>query len=398
MTRSPRQAALLRSALRAAAESSPVEAEEPAARWERGGARRGPDAPVADEQVPELDAHWEARFWRHHFAAQTSSRVGNEPAPHSHWGLLAGMARLIERGVLFLSKPITGQQRAFNESLLEALRLLVERDRQLASRLQVVLTRLAGDVVSENGLGDRLARLEHDQGLDAGVMPERLEAFYEAFERRFRGEEHEIRERLGEHIAIIRDADASRLGPILDLGSGRGEWLDLLAESGFSVQGIEANGRFAATARARGQNVVHGDALEHLRSLPTGSLGGVTAIHVVEHLPFRSLLGVVTQAHRVLGSGGVLLAETPNPESVAVATRTFALDPTHRSPLPPLLLQFLFEQTGFERVEIRRLTEGRDPDPVPIPAGAPDAVAQLACRINERFVAATDYLVVGYRA
>ena len=106
---------------------------------------------------------------------------------------------------------------------------------------------------------------------------------------------------------------------------------------------------------ALGLDVVHGDLLEHLRSLESKSRSAVTAFHVVEHLPLAVLVDFLDEALRVLTPGGLLLLETPNPENMRVGATTFYSDPTHRNPIPPDTLRFIVEHRGFTETEILRL-------------------------------------------
>jgi O-antigen chain-terminating methyltransferase len=92
-----------------------------------------------------------------------------------------------------------------------------------------------------------------------------------------------------------------------------------------------------------------------MRSRWASSVGAVTALHVVEHLPFHDVLALIDEALRVLCPGGILILETPNPENLQVAANTFYLDPTHRRPIPPALLQFVAESCGFTDIEVQRL-------------------------------------------
>ena len=183
---------------------------------------------------------------------------------------------------------------------------------------------------------------------------ERFAAFYSAFQDRFRGDEDDVRARLGVYLP-----DVARVGsglPLLDVGPGRGEWLALLAERGVPAYGVEANDGQVERIRARrGLDVVPGDAIAHLEGLAPGSLDAVTAFHVIEHLAFADLLALLAAARRALRPGGLLLLETPNPSNLVMGAATFYLDPTHRRPLPAALTEFLVRASGFEDIEVRRL-------------------------------------------
>ena len=185
-----------------------------------------------------------------------------------------------------------------------------------------------------------------------------IDGFYRAFEDKHRGSRALIKERQRVYLPLIQPLIA--LYPdaaALDLGCGRGEWLELLVETGFKAQGIDLDDGMLAECRARGLFVQTQDALTALQSLPANSQAVVSGFHFAEHIPFDVLQQVVQEALRVLKPAGLLILETPNPENVVVGTANFYLDPSHNRPLPPLLMAFLPEYYGFERVKVLRLQE-----------------------------------------
>ncbi|MFZ2124704.1 MAG: class I SAM-dependent methyltransferase [Rhodoferax sp.] len=220
-------------------------------------------------------------------------------------------------------------------------------------------------------LRDRLGALENTAISSGPAHAEpvredsRSAGFYLELERRFRGTADEISARAQPYLELLQ-SDPATLTPVLDIGSGRGEWLALLAQHQLPAQGVDLNPINADFCRVCGLDVKTGDALAHLARLPDASLGAVTAFHLVEHLPFATLIALTDEIGRALKPGGLLIYETPNPENLLVATQSFWLDPTHLRPIPPGLLQFLVLQRGFVDAEIRRLhpadlTPGTDP-------------------------------------
>lgn len=188
----------------------------------------------------------------------------------------------------------------------------------------------------------------------AAALPEdsHLDGLYQAFEDVFRGSRAEIKRRLTPYVGRLGGA----LGrPVLDIGCGRGEWLELLRESGIAAHGIDSNAAAVARCMALGLDARHADLATHLDTLEAGSLGAVTAFHVAEHLTFPALVGMVDAAWRVLAPGGLLILETPNPETMRVGATTFYNDPTHRNPVMPEPLAFILRHRGFVETEILRL-------------------------------------------
>lgn len=182
--------------------------------------------------------------------------------------------------------------------------------------------------------------------------------FYFAFIDRFRGSHELIKMRLCVYLPFLEPfLEIYENCKAVDLGCGRGEWLELLKESGFDAQGFDLNEKMVAKCRERYLKVQYGDAIALLKGLPEASQVVVSGFHFVEHIPFADLHILVDEALRVLMPGGLLILETVNPENIIVGTTTFYLDPTHHRPIPPMLLAFLPEYYGFQRVKILRLQE-----------------------------------------
>ena len=185
--------------------------------------------------------------------------------------------------------------------------------------------------------------------------------FYRAFEDRYRGSRELITGRLQFYRPFIEPlvAEFGRV-PAIDLGCGRGEWLEVMLSAGFDARGIDLDEGMLQSCVDLGLPAEKGEAIAHLRALPSKSQAIVSAFHVVEHIPFGALEELVSEAKRVLLPGGLLILETPNPENIMVATCSFYLDPTHQRPIPPLLLSFVAEHVGFERVKVIRLQESKE--------------------------------------
>jgi O-antigen chain-terminating methyltransferase len=184
-------------------------------------------------------------------------------------------------------------------------------------------------------------------------------SFYRAFEDRHRGSRELIKGRLEVYRAFIEPLiTAGELTYGVDLGCGRGEWLETLQEMGISSLGIDLDEGMLKACNERGLKVIRGDAIAYLSSLESDSQLVVSAFHVVEHISFDQLQCLVREAHRVLKPGGLLIMETPNPENILVATCSFYLDPTHTRPIPPDLLLFMTDFYHFARSKVLRLQEG----------------------------------------
>lgn len=220
----------------------------------------------------------------------------------------------------------------------------------------------------------------------------RLDALYVAFQEAFRGSREDVKGRMRFYLDRLVLSGAGQPGkPIVDVGCGRGEWLEILKECQLQAYGVDCNVIMAERAGSLDLDVQEADLVAHLRDLPDESRSAVTAFHVVEHLEFKVLVNFLDEAFRVLIRGGMLILETPNPENLCVGANSFYNDPTHRNPLPPELLRFLVDQRGFAEAEILRLR----PSPVEEHLKANNEDAR---RLNELLFGPQDYAVIARRA
>jgi SAM-dependent methyltransferase len=218
-----------------------------------------------------------------------------------------------------------------------------------------------------------------------------LDPFYVSFEDHFRGTREDIRERASFYLPIIGEAGAGTADrPVLDVGCGRGEWLELLRDGGLRATGIDLNRAMVLESQDRGLDSVEADALTYLRGLPDRSYGAVTVIHLLEHLPFPVVIAILDEIVRVLQPGGVAVFETPNPQNLMVGACRFYIDPTHRNPLHADTMAFVAQARGLDRVQVRFLHPARETLP-------PDGSA-VTRWLNESFFGPQDFAVIGYRA
>lgn len=228
-----------------------------------------------------------------------------------------------------------------------------------------------------------------------------LDAYkYVGFEDQFRGSQAVVRERQETYLPYFRGATAD----VLDVGCGRGEFIDLLTAEGIPARGIDLNHEMAALCRARGLNVSEADAVAYLSSLPDGSLGGIFAAQVVEHLEPAYLLRLLDLAFEKLQPGGTLVLETLNPACWTAFFESYIRDITHRWPLHPDTLRYLVTASGFTRaaIEFRSPVPPQDRlQPIAVPADADAAARDLAEtfngnveKLNARMFTHMDYAVV----
>ena len=189
----------------------------------------------------------------------------------------------------------------------------------------------------------------------------------------------------------------------MDLGCGRGEFLEALRERGLDARGVEGNANVVRECREKGLDVVEGDLVDFLRAQAGGSLGGVFSAQVAEHLPPPVLVAMLAEAHRALRPGGLLLLETVNPRSVTGLLEVFNRDLTHERPLHPDTLRFLAAAAGFAdvRVEMRTPVSAESQlQPVPtdgLPQPAAAVLNENVARLNALLYGCLEYALVARR-
>jgi len=158
-------------------------------------------------------------------------------------------------------------------------------------------------------------------------------------------------------------------------------------EAGIDARGFDTNERSVADLRARGFDATLAGIPECFAPIANGSIGTVVAMHVVEHLPVDALFALFSESARVLRSGGLLIIETPNAESIAMTAGDFWRDPTHLAPRHPAALTLLAREHGFAIEELRAIHPY--PEGNRFPGDSP-----LAAALNERFFSGQDLRLV----
>jgi SAM-dependent methyltransferase len=307
------------------------------------------------------------------------------------------MSKADNAGLTRLTNHLLGiVQRKAELAQLAALTGQVESGlRELAANLQLLADAKADRAELEAFSGrvraDMNAFAGRVQALSTGKLdkPELPDALYAGFEDRFRGTREDIMQRVSVYLPLVRDCGAGGGdAPVLDIGCGRGEWLEVLGGSGLLARGVDLNPVMIAECRARGFDVLQADGVDHLRQLPPGSLGALSAIQVIEHIGFNELLALLDEARRVLRPGGLLVLETPNPENLVVGACGFYYDPTHRQPLPPEPMRHVAAARGFTKVEILRL------HPATPPGRSQTGSDAWSARIDALLYGPQDYAIV----
>jgi SAM-dependent methyltransferase len=237
---------------------------------------------------------------------------------------------------------------------------------------------------------------------DAAPFTDLGSVVYLGFEDRFRGTTEDIRARLTSYLPLFSTA-----ADVLDVGCGRGELLELFRQHGVTARGIDTNPAMVDECRSRGLDVERADALSFLEAREDASLGGLSAIQVVEHLEPAYLVRVLELAYQKLRPGAPLVLETINPACWMAFFETYLRDLTHARPLHPDTLRYLVQASGFASVNIEYRQPVMDADRLDrVSASAADTEAMAAIaaavnahadKLNARLFSSMDYAVIARR-
>jgi SAM-dependent methyltransferase len=237
------------------------------------------------------------------------------------------------------------------------------------------------------GFDERLRHLESEWSrFRRDLVGADLHSVY--FQARFGGDEPVIRRQSERFLDLFRGRKR-----VLDLGSGRGTFLELMRDNGIGAYGVDLDEKMVTESRSRGLEAFRGDAIAHLRALEDDSVDGIYARHLAEHILPGELVALLREGRRVLAPGSPVVFVTPNPRTLTVGAHSFWMDPSHLRPIPPDLFRFYLEVEGYEDVDVvtfepseeRRLDED----------AADGAMRENVRYLNEVLFGDRDYAVAG---
>jgi SAM-dependent methyltransferase len=288
----------------------------------------------------------------------------------------------------------TSQAMASLGSAHEELRTSVAVLQQAAQHLKREVARLA-----ESGVAVGAGGGSAPAAAATGAQLEPLDSHkYVGFEDQFRGSPDEIRRRVAEYLPVFDGTQN-----VIDVGCGRGEFLTLLRDAGIRARGVDVNGAMVEICRRQGLDAEEADALTFLKRQPDGSIGGLFAAQVIEHLEPRYLATLLDAAFEKLQPGAPIVLETINPACWFAFFESYIRDLTHVRPVHPETLKFLLVATGFQRVDIRYRSpypEHEKLQPLAPHASLGDLVDTLNAnveRINRLLFTWLDYAAIGRR-
>lgn len=275
--------------------------------------------------------------------------------------LIVFCKRVIRKLTKFIVEPIVEQQVQFNAASANAFNALRNDDIAMAAQIN--------ELLKENRrLQNKLCEIEENlenfaaspDGWSGAETPyQSLD--YLNFENHFRGSETEIKNNQRRYVPVFQQCRH-----VLDLGAGRGEFLELMRENGIFAEGVDLYKPFVEYVRKKGLAVALGEAVAYLSKQEDESFDGIFAAQLAEHLTTQQLRALCSESYRVLQSGGILVMETPNPTCVSTFLNNFYLDPTHIKPIHPKTLAYYLESAGFHDIRIEFTEESRIPYRLPL--------------------------------
>ncbi|MEA2381303.1 MAG: hypothetical protein QOH72_1274 [Solirubrobacteraceae bacterium] len=298
-------------------------------------------------------------------------------SPQTHAAERGGPVGLARRTALQAMRPYTYHQDEFND-------LIVHAAQEISARLDDMVVDTQAEIMRVQAPLQELRKLVKDTGLhlanahDLGRVLEGVQARpgsahpalsyvddqgrralgfqgaaaaddnegYRGFEDIFRGSEDQVRRNQTAYIAVFEGADW-----VLDIGCGRGEFLDALRERGIEARGVDLDPTMVERCIEKGHDVKLADATEYLEGVEDGTVPGVFAAQVIEHLSSEQLNAFLELLHRKLAPGGVVVMETVNPHNPA-ALKAFWTDTTHHHPLFPEVVLALCRLHGFDSGDV----------------------------------------------
>jgi SAM-dependent methyltransferase len=335
------------------------------------------------EELKDIRTHWAAWRveWEEKLArneAQFLRSVADLQAGYQHRAdLLDASCRDIARGqhAEFTAAMARAGGDIQDEVRQTMARIKLDYERLIHSELRLIRLRSGGQVAP--AVSPATAAAGEDQGSSGG--PPHLD--FARFAEQFRGPEERVKAGQRAYAPHFEGRSA-----VLDIGCGRGEFLELMREAAVPARGIDLSAECAAMCRQKGLQAEAADLFTHLREIPEESLDGIFCAHLIEHLPPARLAEMIQLCGTRLMPGGVIAIETPDPACLAIFATYFYLDPTHVRPVPRQLLEFHLSENGVGVVEFRSLS----PAVYAIPA-----LKSLPGDLREALFGGLDYALVG---
>lgn len=183
---------------------------------------------------------------------------------------------------------------------------------------------------------------------------------------------------------------------VLDLGCGRGEFLELMTKHGFDATGVDLYDKAIDYCKGLGLRAECTDCIQYLGAQE--KVGGIFASQLIEHLATEDMVQLLRLAYQKLEDGAYLILETPNPMCLSIFTHAFYIDPSHNKPVHPLTVKYILERAGYREVNLIFPEVSRYPEAIPMLEGDGvknlDAFNEAIKKLNETVYGCQDYAII----
>lgn len=344
------------------------------------------DIPDGLDLTPSDKAIYEIQ---HHLSAVNNSWDINIETPITSnrrfiGGLVIFVKKVIRKLLRWYFNPPLARQINFNVNITKAFNKL---SAELQKQLEIVPEMQRQLELNKEIISKLKANYLDDINID-----------YFEFENRFRGSREEVKKRQKIYLEYFTGQDN-----VLDIGCGRGEFVELLNDNNINAKGIEINKKFVEYCQTLNLPVEESEALFYLGSQDDNSLGGIFLSQVVEHLTPNELIELLDLAYKKLKPGAYLVAETVNPRSLSVYINSFYMDFDHKKPVHPFTIHFIMEKIGYGEIAIRYSSPNPEEVKIPQLKGDGGAITNLKEfnegieRLNDVLFGFQDYAIIGRR-
>lgn len=325
------------------------------------------------------------------------------------------LRKIVRRVIAPILGPVILDQNKFNASVTTSINLLSDNECKIADFIKeqqkmneevVMLRREVAQLRQENvearvEVVNSRKRLHREITMLVEALEEKKNGVYTGidyadFEDYFRGSEELVKKSQRIYIPYFEGKKN-----VIDLGCGRGEFLELLKENGIGAVGVEQYAPFVQRCKEKGLAVEENEAVEYVHNLEAEFVDGIFAAQLVEHLETNQLVQLCNDAYQKLQQGGCLVFETPNPTCLAIYTHAFYIDPSHSKPVHPLTLEYILKKAGFEKVEVVYPEGSKLGERLPVfeadDISNVDEMNNGITRLSEMVFGSQDYAIVAYK-
>lgn len=284
--------------------------------------------------------------------------------------------KVVRKLTFFYMQHVIEQQNEYNLQVTNIINIILTENEELKNKV--------------NSLNDEVTVLKKNylNNAENPINNSEYKFDYHSFENRFRGSVNEIKNRQRKYVDYFINKDN-----VLDIGCGRGEFLELLSENNIKSMGMDLSSENVEYCIQRGLNVTLQDGIDYLESCEDDSIGGIFAAQVIEHISNVELIKLLNLAYKKLKKNSCIILETLNPKCLMIYAESFYMDPSHSKPVHPDTLQFMAEEAGYQKAEIIYMTPSDELVKIPYLKGNPE-INDSVDRLNKIIYGEREYALV----